>query len=221
MRPDVLAHAGVGRVELALGRGLILIGLHVVDVLREHDARVVHVLAPVAHPLQRHEALVVDGAQREHHVGDGQVALAHHAVGEHAVAVDGVLDVHMLDVVAQVGQRLLGGLAHEAIRMVQIPQRADAVRGKVGQQVAQARGVGVHAVGLHQQHHAARFRLGDQRAQLLLDQLVVHLARRRSAHVAHDADKRRVQLLRQVDIVRQLRDIAVTILRNGKRAAAG
>lgn len=66
----------------------------------------------------------------------------------------------VLDVGAQVLQRLLRALVHEAVGVVHVPQRGHVVGRKVRQKVAQALGVGVDAVGLHQQRDPAFFRSG-------------------------------------------------------------
>ena len=129
--------------------------------------------------------------------------------------------MHVLDVGAQVLQRLLRALVHEAVGMVHVPQRGHVVGRKVRQKVAQALGVGVDAVGLHQQRDPAFFRLGDEFAQLRLDGLIVHLAAGRGVPVAHDAHIGRAQARGHVDVVCKLRNVRRPLVGELQRDAAG
>ena len=219
--PDILPLAGVRGVELAVHHGLIHEGFHVVDVLRENHARVVHIAIPVTHPFKRDIAFVIDGAQRHHHVRNGQITVAHQPIDEAAVLDDGVFDMDVFDIGAEILQRLLRGFMHKAVRVMHIPKRRHVIGRKIGEQIAQARSVGIHAVGFQQQRHAAFLRQRDQLAQLRGNNLVVHVAVGRRAVIPHHADIGTVQLLRQMNIVLQLREVLLSFIGELQHAAAG
>ena len=148
--PDVLARAVVVQdqgVARLLG---VVEAAHVVDVVREDDARVVEAVDPGGLAFDRDEAVVVDRGERAHHVGDGQGALAHQV----EVAVVGrVAHVHVAHVGTQVANgdgRLLAEVAHG---MVDVPQGGDVVAREFVEHLHQAFGIGVDAGGFEQDGH--------------------------------------------------------------------
>ena len=127
----------------------------------------------------------------------------------------------VLDVVPQVLHGLGGGFPGPAVGVVHIPQGGHRGHGHLVQQGPQPLGVGVDAVGLHQQRDPALFRLGDEFAQLRLDGLIVHLAAGRGVPVAHDAHIGRAKARGHVDVVRKLRNVRRPLVGELQRDAAG
>ena len=157
----------VERAALAAG---VLELLHVVDVVGEDDLHVGEVCHPRGVPLKRHEAVVVDGGQRPHHLVDGQGAFAHQVEG--AVVV-GVAHVHVLDVGAQVLDGGRRAFAAHAVDVVDVPQGTQIVAGVAVHDAGQARGAGEDTAGFDQQHHAVLLGVGDQLGERGVDGVLV------------------------------------------------
>ena len=206
LRPDVFAGAGVVVLQPAGRLRTNGIARHIVDELRNHHARVAQLGQPALDPFEREEALVVDAAQRAHDVVDGQVAFAHQAVFDAAVRGDGrILDVDVFDVHPQILHGLFGRLAREAVGMMHVPERAHVVGRRAVKQRAQARGVGIYAVGLDQQRHALFLGVGEQRAQRGQHRFVVHVAVGRGIQVAEHAHIGRADAFGRLDVCAHLR----------------
>ena len=166
--PHILACVALVVLEdagalLLLGQGGHVV-VHEVGELGEHHAGVGELAHPALHPLQGDIPVVAGGEQLVQHLGDGQVALAHHAVLHLAVLHHAVLYMDVLDVVPQVLHGLGGGLPGPAVGVVHIPQGGHRGHGHLVQQGPQPLGVGVDAVGLHQQGDPEA--LGDGAQQL-------------------------------------------------------
>ena len=119
--------------------------------MREDDLHVGEVLHPRWVPLQRHEAVVVNGGQGANNLVDGRAALANQV---EAAVVVGIAHVDVLDVGTQVLDSLSRGLATGAIDVVDIPQSAQVVAGVAVHDSCHARGAGKDAAGLDQQNDA-------------------------------------------------------------------
>ena len=161
--PDIFAGFGVVVVQPPDVVHPVHVLLHIVGKMGEHDARVTEIGGIPFQPFQRHIALIVNGAQRPHNGVHGQVALSHDLIHGFAVFHHRVLGVGVFDVCAQILYRGLRGFPGIPIGMVNIPQGADVVAFNPVQQLPESCGVGIHAVGLHQQGHALFLRIGNQR----------------------------------------------------------
>ena len=199
--PEVLAGAAVVRLQ-ALGG----VGLHKVGEVREDDAGIGKVGHPALDPFQGDEAVKVDGGEAIEHLVDGQVALAHHLVDDAAVFHHGVLGVDVADVSAEVPHRGLRIFAEKAVGMVDVPQSGDLRAVYPVEQPAQAGGVAIDAVGLHQQRDVLA--LGDvgQLQKRPGDLVVVHFALGGGVAVGEHADIGRAQLVGQLDVLGDLED---------------
>ena len=198
--PDILAGFAVVVLQAMAHMVAAHELLHVIGEMREHDTCALQIRRGVLDPFQADVSLVIHRTQGANHGVDGQVALAHNLVLHLAVFHHGILDVDVLDIHAQVlhsGFRLFPG---KAVRMMHVPQRAHAVALRPHQQFPQTGGVGIHAVGFHQQNHAVLLRVGRYVLQRPQHHLVVHLALAVGVAVAQQADVLCAQLFRQTDV---------------------
>ena len=202
--PDIFAGFGVVVVEVLTGVSLTDIPVHEIGEMGENDGRVAQVRRPALDPFEGDVPLVIDGAQGEHHIVDGQIALAHKAVFDLAVFHDGILRVDIFNVCAEVLHRGFRRFAGDAVRVMDVPQGGDVVAGDLVQDFGKALGITVNAVCLHRQGDAGRFRHGGEAAQGLYDHCVVDLAVRGGELVGEHADKRRFELAGEVDVLREL-----------------
>ena len=199
--PEVFAGAAIVGLQ-ALGG----IGLHKMGEVREDDAGVGEVGHPALDPFQRDETVEVDGGERVEHVVDGQVALAHHLVDDAAVLHHGVLGVDVADVGAEVLHRGLRRFMEVAIGVVDIPQGGDLRAVYPVEQFAQAGGVAIDAVRLHQQRDILAFGDVGQLQKHPGDLVIVHFALGRCVAVGEHADIGRAQLVGQLDVLGDLED---------------
>ena len=98
--PDVFACLCLVIKQTAPRGGFLQILVHIVGKVREHHACVLQARRPALDPFQGYVTVIIDGAQRPHHLLDRKVALAHHTVARFAALHDGILDMHVLDVCA-------------------------------------------------------------------------------------------------------------------------
>ena len=220
--PDVLALTAQGRLEPFRRGHLREVAVHVVLVLREHDARPLdgHVLGPCAHPFERHVAVEVDLVERVEHLREGHVALAHEAVANVAVLDDGVLHVAVADVAAEVGDRGLAGFAEVAVRVVQVPERGDVGAGDGVEDAAQAGRVGVVGRSLEQQRHVLLGGGGTKLAAEVDDVVVIDHGGRRRLADGEDAHVRGAHVVCEVDVARDLGDVRLAVVLLVELAAA-
>ena len=203
--PDKLAGVGAVVLQLALLHGQAgKIVVHIVGKLREHHAGVGKLLGPAFDPLQRDVAVIAAVHQSVHHLVNGQVALAHHPVLGPAVYHNAVLYMDIFDETAQVLHGLPGGLPGVAVGVVHIPQGRHRRHVHLIQQGAQALGIGVDAVGFHQQAHAKALGNGTQQLQGLCHKAVVHLSLGLGVAVAQHTDVGCTQLLGQHNVLGDL-----------------
>ena len=112
--------------------------------------------------------------QLPHRVIDRQVAQAHHAVLDLAVFVHHrVLDLHIIDLIAEVCHRLLWLFTAVAVRVLDVPQNAAGLRVRLADEVSQQRRVGKQAAAFHQHPHIFIPGVIAQRAVALLRRLQV------------------------------------------------
>ena len=167
------------------------------------------------------KAVEVDGGERVEHVVDGQVALAHHLVDDAAVFHHGVLGVDVADVGAEVLHRGLRIFAEVAVGVMNVPQGGDLRAAYAVEQFAQARGVAIDAVGLHQQRHVLA--LGDvgQLQKRLGDLIIVHFPLGRSVAVGEHADVGRAHLVGKLDVFGDLEGGRLAVFLVLKRRVGG
>ena len=173
---------------------------HEIGKVGEDNAGVAEIRGIALEPLQGNIAFIVDGTQGQHDVVNGKVSLPHHLVADLAVHHDRIFNVGIFNVCAQVLHRLSWSLSGKTVGMMDIPQGADVVAVNLIQQIPQPGGIGVDAVGFHQQGDILFFRIGDQPAQGGQDDLIVHLPFRGSVAVGQDADIGGAQLGGQIDV---------------------
>ena len=172
---------------------------HCVDEVQRNQLEVRDVGHPLWVPFERDEAVVVQRVERAHHRVDGQAALADEAVFDGAVYDFRVFQMHVLDVGAEVLDRLFRRFAGVAEGVLQIPERRKVVAGVGIEHLAEPVGVGEYADGLDEQRHARFLRAGQHRVEHGLDGvalLFVALARVLRA----EADVWNAQPLRGFDV---------------------
>ena len=220
--PDILACMAVIVLKLPFlhGEGGEIV-VHIVGKLGEHHAGVGELLGPALHPFQGDVPVIADIHQGVQHLGDGQVALAHHAVLGPAVHHDAVLDVDILDEPAQVLHCLPGGFPGVAVGVVHIPQCRHGGHVHLIQQFPQALGIGVDAVGLHQQAHVESLGNNAQQLEGIHHKGVVHLPLGLGIAVAQHPDVGGAQLFGQHNVLDDFGDVLVEVLFVFQGAASG
>ena len=189
--PDIESRTVVVRVELGLLVTRAFETLHIVDEMREDDLPVGQVFHPFRLPLERDEAVVVDGREGVHDFPDGEITLADDSICAGLVAVT---EMHVLDIGPKVGDGVGRAFAEVAVRMMNVPKGRQLVAGEVVHQVAQQRGIGIYAAGLDQDGDAALLRHGDEAGEVTADDFrrigLGEGADIRRAHVGSEPDER-------------------------------
>ncbi len=215
------------RREVDLGTRLLRRGhaarevvAHVVDEVREDDARLTHgqVARPTGDPLEGHIAVVARGAQRVEHLVQRQVAFAHHAVLEVPVNHHRVLHLAVAQVAAQILDGGLRRLTHQTIRVVQVPHGADAVHIHGVEHATQPGRVRVLGRGLNQHCDVVD---GGNLAELLEQLhhvLVVDHADGMDVAREQHADVRGAHVAGQLDVAHDLVDVVLATAVVGKLA---
>ena len=189
------------------------------DELREHDRRVLDLARPALHPLKRDETRVPTGGQGVERFRERKVALAGHAVVDGARAVDdGILHVDVLDPPVEVFPGSLGALAEEAEGVMDVPERGDRVASDRVEEAREPLRVGVDAVRLDEEGHAARLCADGEPLQDRDDFSVVDLTRGRGMRVGEHADEGRARLGGEVDIFPDLGRRGLSAVLGGKHA---
>ena len=158
--PDVLTRVSTVEVQGAALLGGIVELLHEAHELGKDDLHIVQLLAPAGIPDQRDVAVVVDGAESQHDLGDGKLTLARQAELQAVLDPAGVAEVDVTDVSAQVLDDLLGGLTASEVGGRQLPQCAEAVAGEAIQEIAEGHRLAEQTRGLHEETHPACLGLG-------------------------------------------------------------
>ena len=134
--------------------------LHITGKLREDDFNVVEFGAPLGIPNQGDKAVVVDGAKRRHHFLHGEVALTEQAVFRLFALLFGVVQMHVLDVRAEVLDDGLGQFGRAEVRRGKVPKRGKRIACETLQQVPEFRAGNKQPRRLHQNGDLCFFRHG-------------------------------------------------------------
>ena len=124
--------------------------VHDIDEMREDDLHVRDLGHPVRIPFQRNEAVVIDGTQGIHQLFQGKEAASDQFRHRLVVNFPVIMDMHMPDISAQIGDGLFRVFLREIAGGVHIPERRQPVVGKTVQKVPQSLRVRVEFTGLYQ-----------------------------------------------------------------------
>ena len=123
--------------------------------MRQDDLDVGQLRHPVRIPLEGNVTVIVYGTERVHQLLHGQRALPDQLRDVLSVLFAVIMQMHVPDVGAEVGDRGLRLLSRLRHSPVHIPDRGQVVVGEIVEQVSELAGVGKGARGLDEQRHGA------------------------------------------------------------------
>ena len=174
LRPRILsitAHIGLQRVLV-----LLFVRSHVLGELRNDNAGIAEVLSPTLYPFEGDVAVVVDRLKRRYHLLYGNVSSAHDAVLNSAVGTHyAVLDLNVLDELAEVRNGSFGSFVVVTVGVVHIPQRRDLSAADLVEKCGKAGCVAVDAVCLNEEGDVVLLRNGNKLAECFCDIIVIDL----------------------------------------------
>ena len=156
--PDELARVRLVFVEHRAslgGRGVLR---HIPGEVRKHNVGRIDLRHPFGIPLEADKAVEVDALKSVHEIVYRKSSLAHEAV---FAVIRRILYVDVLDVCAEVRNRLLGGFSAHTVGVVEVPQSSETVACKVFEKLSQSRGVGIHSHSLDKDYNPCLLRLGQ------------------------------------------------------------
>ena len=168
--PDILSGAIMVIVQRLLAGTGVIEPAHVVDKMGKNDLPVLQVFHPLPLPLQRNEAVVVDGAEGADHIGNGHIAFADEVIG---ILIVRVPQMDVLHVSTQVLDGGIGALIKVPVRMVHIPKGTGKVTGVAFQKSTQLGSIGIDTAGLDENADTLLFCQGQQPLQIAVDHLFV------------------------------------------------
>ena len=198
--PHIFARTGGVVIEMTARRGVSEIRFDVIHELRENNACVLQFGGPALDPFERDKALVVYGAECLHSLIDRDVAFAHHAVSESVVADSTVLYVDVFDVHTEILNGGLGIFTVEAVRMMDVPESADAVARNAVKHCAESCRIAVYAVCFNKQGDAVFGCVGRKLGQRFRNICIVNIRTGRDHRVAEQTYKLASESLCHVDI---------------------
>ena len=209
--PYEIARAGAVLIEHLIRLARVAEAAHAADEMREDYIHVGKLGEPCDIPFEGDKAVVVYRAERVDQLVDRKLALSDEAVREILARPLGILDVDVADVRAEILYRLLGALAAESRRIVEIPERADRIAGEGVERVLEKERIREDAAGLDKDADVLLLRRADHTA----DQSAASLggSRRVAALGGVYPHIRNAKLARLLYALRDVRGGSVRILR--------
>ena len=174
--PDIFALTAQIVDECVVIRDLARETSHIVDVVRENDARILKIGCPTLNPFKRKESVKVYRAEREDHVVDRHVSFAHKLINDLTVFFNAVLNVNVGDIHTKVLNRCFGRFLGEAVGVVNIPKCRNAVAFNSVKNRFKPCRIAVNAVGLDNERNARFLCNGRKRCKLAQYLGIVYLA---------------------------------------------
>ncbi len=180
---------------------LSLVGSHILSKLRDNDTCVTEVGSPALYPFKRDIAGVVDSIEGSNHLLNGDITCAHDTVLYLAVSAhNGVLDLDILDVLAEVSDSSLRRLTVEAVGMMHIPQSSYLAASDCSEKVSKTRRIAVHAVSLNKESNIVILSHGNELSEAVSNVSVVNVSAGSGLKVAEDSYIRCAELVCELGI---------------------
>ena len=131
---------------------------HIVDEMCVNNINIIDIGKPFGFPFKRDKAIIVYRTQAVHHILDGELTVADKAIFKLASNVMRILDMNVLYVSAEIGDRCCGIFACGEICVIHIPKRAEIVGGKSVENIPELLGVRKKSYCFEQNGNAHLFR---------------------------------------------------------------